>query len=1302
MAWVTALVADEQIEYRLAEHSGCYVQPGADVSDPQVDYRMETADAGGLVWIGSGLLAVGQISGTVLDGPGREAARMITSGFHPQTGERLVEPVLRAHPRSQLAGARLVDAIETAAAVAGVEPLDLFAGKAKQAMLWTRLIRMVQQKGERHRLQIDSLHRLARAAGVPLETVYEREELAEARAHQGKRVNVRVRAYDTVADLDKTTSTLWALLGEEYEGEFRDLVHQAKREAFAELERWIAYGVASEDGKMHRIATGGLLGWSVEHQSARPVDDTPGDPHLHLHLVIANMARCEDGEWRAIANGGTDLYRHAKAFDGLFKARVRALAHERFGMRYERDGRTGAWAVVGVPEDLREYFSRRAAQVDALAGADAGREEKLRVSAQTRHAKHDSGVIDLRALWRERAEGLGIDVDAMVAEAAPGPAAPGQSLGSDGPDGPRVPPPEEIAAEIFHPEKGLTAHEKEFSRAQALAAVADACPYGLPAGDLEGLTDRVLAVKGYAKSLPERGSKLMSSADRFTTQDLIDAEAQIRAQTKARFNDGSARLEPAAAQTAISIFEVTAGYSLSDEQRGAVERLLTAGHGIDALVGVAGAGKTSQMQACRIGWDAAGLTSVGASLSAVAADNLAEGSGIPSRTLASWMHRIKTGAGLTGIDVMVIDEGVMTDDRTLAVLLAEAARTGTKVVSVGDPQQLQAIGAGGGFAEIHRLVGGHTLTTNRRQRDATERAALAVWRTGPEGREKALAMLADGGRVHATDSADEARAQILSMWDVVRARWSDPYDMVSNLVVLATLNADVDRFNDGAQALRRAAGELGDQYTYAQPRGRRLTLAVGDLVRVRSNDYRSRRGEGPDVLNGYRAQVTAIDAQHRVQITWRRTGPGQVQHHQAWMTADQIAEGALSLGYAMTIASSQGLTVNTNLFYGLGADAFSLYPGITRGEFENHLWLPVAGLEDEATRLRLGEPRSEAELLVRAVDGCAEFLRQNQAAGMVSDLLHKPPEPFGPPAPTADDRFPAWDDRDTRPYGHLPASHLAAGADETERKAVAAERTAADKAREVTNRATEATAHPSQGQRAATETGTAMDRALRLATIAEQEARTAADAAKTAAQARQFCAALAKGAERGRIALRLAGTSRAEQQELITHYTRQAVEAEAEERRARTASQASRRDAWKAASTSPYAEYLREEGSPGTPPADPAQMRQQLETMRDRLPALAERIDTQLVDAVRHGRTQVVAMRARAQTLRADANALRTEQELRQRIVDKDPQRHLRESAARDAAMQQARRTTPAVRQPEPQGRVPVSTVPRPPGAGGR
>ncbi|MET8451661.1 MobF family relaxase [Streptomyces sp. NPDC005209] len=1282
MAWVTGIVDDEQVEYRLTGHSGCYVQQDGEglagqtataVGD-QVDYRMDAAEDGTLVWIGEGLAAVGQTPGAVLDEAGKQAARALTNGVHPLTGEQLVRPELRAHPRAKLTGARLVEVIEAAAGAAGCEAADLFAGKPKQAKKWATLARMVHQKGERHRLQVDSLHRIARAAGIALEDIYDADELAEARAHEGERVSVRIRAYDVVADLPKSDSTLWALLAERHEKQFRDLVHQAKREAFAELEQWIGYGLASEDGTLHRIATGGLLGWSVEHQSARPVDDTPGDPHLHVHIVIANMARCEDGQWRAIANGGMDLHRHVRAFDALFKGRVRALAHERFGMRYARSSRTGAWEVEGIPESLRDHYSRRAAQVDAIAGADAGREEKLRVSAQTRHAKHDTGVLDLRAGWRQRAEDLGHDVDAMVAAAAPGPPGPDGPLAVAGPDGPRTPSPEQIAAEVFHPQHGLTAFDKEFSKAQLLARVADACPFGLEAPELEGLAERVLAVRGYVKALPPRGSQLMAHAERYTTLDILQAEQTIVDQARIRYADGSARLNQDQAAAAVSVFEVAAGFSLAAEQRRVVERLLTGGHGVDAVIGVAGSGKTSLMEACRIGWDATGLTYAGASLSAVAAQNLYEGSGIPSRTVAAWLQRIHDGSGLAGIDVLVLDEAAMTDDRSMAVLLTEAARTGTKVIAVGDPQQLQAIGPGGGFAEVHRLVGGETLTVNRRQKDAGERAALEIWRTG--AREQALNLLADRGRIHATDTADTARRDILTAWNEARARHADAYDMLDNLVVLAARNSDAALLNTGAQALRRSAGEIGHSHRYALPGGDHLTLGVGDVVRVRTNDYRSRRDTGPDVLNGYRAVVTDIADDHRVQITWRRKNPDGTAHtSQAWLTPGQITAGALSLGYAMTIAASQGLTTDTALVYGLGANAYALYPGITRAKEANHLWLPAAALEDPETRARLGEPRNEAELLERALQAYTALLRQDRPDAMVSDQLCTAPEPVAPPTPaTPEPDFPAWNDRDLRPYGALASGQLEARLAKTLRAAATTEHSAEEQGRQARELAAAAAEQPSAGQRTAQAAAAVLAAADQLAAQAEQETGTARRAATEAEQAKGIKERIEAAAARGRIALRLAGTSRAEQQALLAQYTRQMTDAYDEQQRAERAAATTRQQAWQTLRTSPYAEAFRAQGALGEAPIDPTALRQQFAAMHAHLPTLAMQIDTAHAEEAQQARHEAVELRAKARDLRTTAEQLQIEQQLRQQISAQAPRRHAAEEAARDAALQQERR----------------------------
>jgi hypothetical protein len=98
----------------------------------------------------------------------------------------------------------LAEAIEAAAEAAGCESADLFAGKPKQAKKYATLVRMVHQKGEGHRLQVHSLHRIPRAAGLALEDIYDADELTEAGAHEGERVSVRIRACDVVADLPKS------------------------------------------------------------------------------------------------------------------------------------------------------------------------------------------------------------------------------------------------------------------------------------------------------------------------------------------------------------------------------------------------------------------------------------------------------------------------------------------------------------------------------------------------------------------------------------------------------------------------------------------------------------------------------------------------------------------------------------------------------------------------------------------------------------------------------------------------------------------------------------------------------------------------------------------------------------------------------------------------------------------------------------------------------------------------------------------------------------------------------------------
>ncbi|MFI6283082.1 relaxase domain-containing protein [Streptomyces sp. NPDC050988] len=494
MAWVNEINTDRDVDRWLA--------PGTD---------------GALVWIGTGLPAVGLEPGALFSEEHETAARRLMKGCHPQTGAPLFasRASVRAHRKATLAVAPLLRAIEEKAAAAGVEPGALLEGKPKQQKTLAGQQRLVIKEGETQRLNIVTVHKLARAVGIDLPDVYGRAELETAWRHKDLRVDSRVPGWCVVLDLPKSDSVLAGLLPERAESEYRLLVQEARADTLNAAEQLIGYAVRSQDGDLARIATQGLLGWSSEHRAARPMGDAqPGDPHLRLHVVLANLALCEDGTWRSIANSGMDLYRHASVLDAFFKARVRLLALQRFGVRRVRSQTTGAWEVEGISRLLCTTFSRRAQQVNEDAGAGASVEDKRRVSAWALRFTHAVASADtMRESWRQRAEAAGIDVDAMVAGAAPGPGS-NDSSGT----GPRIPPPDQLAALVLGPGTGLTGATKgELTRAELMAAVANALPYGFGTdlGELQRLADDVLRADGYTVALPHRGSTLMSSTARY-------------------------------------------------------------------------------------------------------------------------------------------------------------------------------------------------------------------------------------------------------------------------------------------------------------------------------------------------------------------------------------------------------------------------------------------------------------------------------------------------------------------------------------------------------------------------------------------------------------------------------------------------------------------------------------------------------------------------------------------------------------------------------------------------------------------
>ncbi len=510
------------------------------------------------------------------------------------------------------------------------------------------------------------------------------------------------------------------------------------------------------------------------------------------------------------------------------------------------------------------------------------------------------------------------------------------------------------------------------------------------------------------------GAGHMANAARFTTADVVAAERVIlTAAAGARPGQGAAHVTAGMAALARQAVEAGQGFALSGEQAAVALRLVTSDRAIDAVLGPPGTGKTTLMRAARTAWEAQGYTVAGAATAAVAAQNLAVESGIESRTVAQWVREIGVSdsaraalaggtitdpellgqaqrdaalPGLSGVDVLVLDEANLTDDRDRAALYGAAARSGTKLVEVGDPRQLRGVGCGSLFARVHELVGGMELTENRRQVEQDERAAIAAWRDGRYT--QALSSWAGRGRLVATETGEQAVTAMVASWMGQRAGAPDAHAEMRGVVMLAAANDTVERLNDAAQAVRAAAGELGPEHVYEVKGGRSLRLRQGDHVLVRLNDRAQRMHEGPDVLNGYRGVVEALAAGGSVGVAWKQQGPDGLDTRRARLSAEFVGGGGLSLGYAMTGHKAEGLTVTgdwarpdgtrqggTVLVHAAGMDEPGLHVATSRHRDKVILFAGRDQLETPADTHERGTPATDVQRARRVIAALAEQAR---------------------------------------------------------------------------------------------------------------------------------------------------------------------------------------------------------------------------------------------------------------------------------------------------------------------------------------
>ncbi|PKP94451.1 MAG: Ti-type conjugative transfer relaxase TraA [Alphaproteobacteria bacterium HGW-Alphaproteobacteria-14] len=460
--------------------------------------------------------------------------------------------------------------------------------------------------------------------------------------------------------------------------------------------------------------------------------------------------------------------------------------------------------------------------------------------------------------------------------------------------------------------------------------------------------------------------------ERFTSRQMIETEQRLQRASELMAERMDHRVAQHGRDAAMAR-AAERGLVLTGEQRAAFEHV-TDERGLRVVVGYAGTGKSAILGVAREAWESAGYTVRGAALSGIAAEGLENGSGIGSRTIASLEHQWSEGRELlTSRDVLVIDEAGMVGTRQMERVLSHAADAGAKVVLVGDPQQLQAIEAGAAFRAIHQRHGGVEITEVRRQHEDWQRDATRQLATGRTG--LAIAAYEERGMVHAAETREAARGELIERWD--RERQADPGD---TRIILTHTNDEVRALNDAARERLRDAGELGEDVTISAERGERQ-FASGDRIMFLRNE----RELG--VKNGTLGTVEEVNPQRMVV----RVDDGRS------LAFDLKDYAHIDHGYAATIHKAQGMTVDrAHVLATPGMDSHGAYVALSRHRDSIALHY---GRDDFADQSRLVRTLSRE----RGKDMASDYARTDPAQAfaerrgitfrkLVVEIVRKAPE----------------------------------------------------------------------------------------------------------------------------------------------------------------------------------------------------------------------------------------------------------------------------------------------------------------------
>jgi conjugative relaxase-like TrwC/TraI family protein len=602
---------------------------------------------------------------------------------------------------------------------------------------------------------------------------------------------------------------------------------QAVERALREVE---LFAQARQRRGQEWVTTANIAAARFDHIAARPSENGTGpDPHLHTHVVIANMTIRPDGKWRSL--DPIEIYRSQSFATAVYRSEL-AREVQSLGYRIELTGRDGRWELEGYSREQVMAFSQRRKDIEQLLERQgfSGAAAAQIAAHQSRLAKQHQSEGQLHTEWQVRAVRYGIETERIARQAH-----------RRGPlfFASREPAEQALQFSVEHNTEREAVIDRRAMEGSALR-------HAMGRADLDAIRNR-------SADWQKRGALIrveagvVSPQGAFTTPETIALERD----NVALMRGGQRQTSMIATRDEVRAWASRRG--LSSDQAGAAELTLTSNDWLTAIEGRAGAAKTTTVAAIREFAGEQGYSVSGFAPTTRAVKSLSE-AGVHAQTVASMLEAPM--GRLNQKQLWIIDESSLLPTRQMNRLLHRAREAGVaRVVFVGDLRQHHAIEAGRPIYQMEQAgMRVARLENIRRQRDPRLREAVRLSAEGKVG--AALAVLEEQNRIREVSGVDERYRAIAG--EYVQALSSG-----ERVLVVSPGNDERHRLNAEIRSALIERGNISrDSITQAILIGQNLTRAqralaqsyeAGDVIRF------TRGSKAIGLKRGSYARVQAVD-----------------------------------------------------------------------------------------------------------------------------------------------------------------------------------------------------------------------------------------------------------------------------------------------------------------------------------------------------------------------------------------------------------------------------------------------------------